>query len=319
MSEQIFKKVDLKPTEEDTGSRLDQCLARLLPDYSRVFLKKLIQDGLVKINGKECTVPRTAIKTDIEISIEIPQEKKRELIAEKIDLEVLFEDNDVIVINKPAGIVVHPAAGNWSGTIVNALLGRDDTFAENIDDPDEMRPGIVHRLDKDTSGCLIIAKTQQSQMKLSKAFAAREIKKVYAAITYGWPQKDIERITTRIARHHVNRKKMAVVNELHGKLAVTSYELIKKGKISDVPVSLLKVKIFTGRTHQIRVHLAYKKVPILGDETYGGGKVKLKLPRQMLHAWKIAFPHPVSGKEMTFTCPFPKDFEAVVNKIKTED
>lgn len=317
MAEQIYKKVDLKTSEEDAGSRLDQCIARLLPDYSRVFLKKLILEGLVKVNGKECKVPRTAIKAEMEIALEIPEEKKRELIAEKIDLEVLFEDNDIIVINKPAGIVVHPAAGNWSGTIVNALLGRDDAFAENLDDPDEMRPGIVHRLDKDTSGCLVIAKTQQAQMKLSKSFAARDVKKVYAAISYGWPQVESERISTRISRHHVNRKKMAVVNELHGKLAVTSYELIKMGKISDVPVSLLKVKIFTGRTHQIRVHLSYKKLPILGDETYGG-KTKLKIPRQMLHAWKIAFPHPVTGEEMTFTSPFPADFENVIKKIQEE-
>ena len=296
------------------GLRLDRYLAIEIKEYSRVFLQNLIRDGFVKINNEVCTLPRMALKDALEISVEIPETKKFELRAEQIALDVLYEDNDIIVINKHAGIVVHPGAGNADGTIVNALLGRDAGFAEKFEETDEARPGIVHRLDKDTSGCLLIAKTPQVLFHMSKAFSARKVKKTYAALVYGWPQTCHEEIITYMGRHPANRKKMAVVTR-NGKEAITEYELAMKGKIDAVAVSLLHVKILTGRTHQIRVHLAHKKLPVIGDEVYGG-KQKIEASRQMLHSWKIKFPHPVTGVEMSFESPLPEDFKALLERIR---
>ncbi len=299
--------------EKNSGSRLDQCLAKLIPDYSRAYFQKLIKDGRVSLNGKACKVPRTHVELDAQIEIDFPEEKKIELVAENIDLPVLYEDEEIIVINKPAGIVVHPAAGNWTGTVVNALLGRNDEFVGDLSEGD-LRPGIVHRLDKDTSGCLVVAKTKQSQFQLSKAFADRKVKKTYLALSCGFPKEDTERINTLIARHHVNRKKMAVVDR-NGKMAITVYRVIKKGKLGSNPVSLLEVNILTGRTHQIRVHLADRNIPILGDSVYGG-RQNISCARQMLHAWKLSFPHPKTGEMMEFESPWPDDFNEILDRLE---
>ena len=301
------------------GKRLDVYLSLIITDYSRSYLQKLIKNGLVKVNNLEIRVSKSSVSSNDLIIINWPKEKNSmELKAEEFKFTILYEDEELMVIDKPAGVVVHPAVGNREGTIVNALMGRDGNFAEKLAEENDdilaaQRPGIVHRLDKDTSGCLIIAKNVLSKKRLSEAFSNRTVKKTYFVVTYGSPKKNKDSLITLIGRHKVNRKKMAVV-EKNGKEAITDYEIIKKGFIDNLKISLMKVNIQTGRTHQIRVHLAYLKSPVLGDTTYGGNQ-RINVERQMLHAGIISFPHPVSGKMITVTSQYPEDFQLILNQL----
>lgn len=295
---------------EGGGGRLDACLAKLFPDYSRVYLRKLIENGAVSVNGADCVSPRKNVVSKDALSVAFPPKPKPELMAEKIDLPVLFEDDFLLVIDKPAGIVCHPAAGNWTGTVVNALMGRDAGFADFAAGDGDFRPGIVHRLDKDTSGCLVVAKNAVIQAKLSAMFAARRIKKTYLALVVGAPAPPRGRIETLIGRHPADRKKMAVVRR-NGKAAVTDYEVIKLDEFNGRAVSLVKVVIGTGRTHQIRVHMAHLRCPVVGDAVYGGRRT-IPANRQLLHAWRLEFKHPVGGKELCFESPIPPDFAAAM-------
>jgi 23S rRNA pseudouridine1911/1915/1917 synthase len=295
------------------GKRLDKCLPILIPEHSRSYLQKQVKAGNVKVNGEVCTTPRVSLAEGDKVELVLPKEHIDEVIAEDIDLPIIYEDEDMIVINKPAGIIVHPGAGNHSGTIVNALAGRDKSFLENLDGS-EFRPGVVHRLDKDTSGCLVVAKNQRAMHRLSNSFAERNTHKVYAALTYGIPKKDKSKIVTMIGRHKVNRKKMAVVDR-GGKQAITKYEVCDKGRIQDHTAALLRVEIETGRTHQIRVHMAHLRSPIIGDKVYGGSQA-IDAPRQMLHAWQLTIPHPIRDKKMmSFEAPFPEDFEVLAEEL----
>ena len=297
---------------QEAGTRLDRCLSRLIPGSSRTYLQKLIAEGLVTSEGTALTVPRYPVRAGMRVTVEVPEPESTEPVAEPFDFPILYEDEAMLVIAKPAGVVVHPAAGNPTGTVVNALLGRYPHLAETLACTSG-RPGIVHRLDKDTSGCLVIAKTPEAQYKLSSAFAGRETGKTYLAIVRGVPQRPEGEITGLIGRHPVNRQKMAVV-ERNGKLAVTRYRLVRSGIINGVPVSLMEVKILTGRTHQIRVHLSSIGIPVLGDATYGGTAAALSgIGRQMLHAWKLKIPHPLTGEELEFTAPVPEDFQTTLN------
>lgn len=299
-------------SREESGERLDRVLAGMLPDSSRTFLQKLIKDGLISCDGK-CTVsPRFPVQSGMKISVSMPDRKLPEVpAAEEFDFPILFEDEQMLVIDKPAGVVVHPAAGNHEGTVVNALLGRYPSLAENLNA--DSRPGIVHRLDKDTSGCLVIAKTPEAQFRLGKAFADREVSKTYLTIVRGIPQRPSGELVTLIGRHPVNRQKMAVV-ERNGKTAVTSYRLLGSGAIKDVKLSLLAVKIATGRTHQIRVHMNHLGFPVLGDQIYGGSRSKVEgVERQLLHAWKIELPHPEDRRKCSFKAEIPEDFRKVLS------
>ena len=297
---------------QEAGTRLDRCLSRLIPGSSRTYLQKLIAEGLVTSEGTALTVPRYPVRAGMRVTVEVPESESTEPVAEPFDFPILYEDEAMLVIAKPAGVVVHPAAGNPTGTVVNALLGRYPHLAETLACTSG-RPGIVHRLDKDTSGCLVIAKTPEAQYKLSSAFAGRETGKTYLAIVRGVPRRPEGEITGLIGRHPVNRQKMAVV-ERNGKLAVTRYRLVRSGIINGVPVSLMEVKILTGRTHQIRVHLSSIGIPVLGDATYGGTAAALSgIGRQMLHAWKLKIPHPLTGEELEFTAPVPEDFQTTLN------
>ena len=297
---------------QEAGTRLDRCLSRLIPGSSRTYLQKLIAEGLVTSEGTALTVPRYPVRAGMHVTVEVPEPESTEPVAEPFDFPILYEDEAMLVIAKPAGVVVHPAAGNPTGTVVNALLGRYPHLAETLACTSG-RPGIVHRLDKDTSGCLVIAKTPEAQYKLSSAFAGRETGKTYLAIVRGVPRRPEGEITGLIGRHPVNRQKMAVV-ERNGKLAVTRYRLVRSGIINGVPVSLMEVKILTGRTHQIRVHLSSIGIPVLGDATYGGTAAALSgIGRQMLHAWKLKIPHPLTGEELEFTAPVPEDFQTTLN------
>lgn len=315
MREEESSIVNSVKVEIESSERIDKFLHSTFPQYSRTYLQELLAHGKVKLNGKD-VANKTLVFKGNEITIDWPEKPKTAIpSAEEFKFNILFEDDDLLVIDKPAGVVVHPAAGNWTGTVVNALLGKDENFLENLieesaDESSLNRPGIVHRLDKDTSGCLIIAKNPISKANLCESFASRNVKKTYKTIVFGEPKKQKERIETLIGRHHINRQKMAVVNH-NGKDAITIYDCVKNFEYEGNILSLLDVQILTGRTHQIRVHLAYMKLPILGDKLYGG-KQNILAPRQMLHAWKIEIPHPIKGNMLSIESPLPEDFKQFV-------
>lgn len=298
-------------TPEEAGVRLDRALSRMLPDSSRTFLQKIIKEGAVQCNGQCVVVPRTPVQKGMRVTVAMPEfSAPVPPQAEEFDFPILYEDDFMLVIDKPWGVVVHPAAGNQEGTVVNALLGRYPALASEA--AVNSRPGIVHRLDKDTSGCLVIAKTPEAQFHLGNAFANREVSKTYLTIVRGVPSRPTGEIVTLIGRHPVNRQKMAVV-ERNGKTAITSYRILGTGAVNNIPLSLLAVKIATGRTHQIRVHMNHLGFPVLGDQVYGGSRSNIEgVERQLLHAWKIELPHPESRKMCSFKAEIPKDFRKVL-------
>ena len=302
-------------TPENSGSRLDAFLAKLIPDSSRAYLQKAIKDGMVSIDGKTVTLPRMAVKCGMEITVELPEIPDFEVTPEDFEFDILFEDAHILVINKPAGVVVHPGAGNMEGTVVNALLGRYPQFASLF--PGDCRPGIVHRLDKDTSGCLVIAKTPEAMFKLGKAFADHTAKKSYLAICRGVPQEKTGSFNNRIGRHPVNRQKMAIV-ETGGKEAITEYRIITEKTVENIPLALAEVKIATGRTHQIRVHMSSINLPVVGDQLYGRHTGFPGVTRQQLHAWKLSLPHPESGDMMDFSAPVPEDMKSLLAYLKVK-
>ncbi len=296
----------------DAGTRLDRCLSRLIPDSSRTYLQKLITDGRVRGDGESLTVPRWPVRTGMTIEVVLPEAEETTVLPEEFSFPILYEDAMMLVIDKPAGVVVHPAAGNPTGTVVNALLGRYPDLAERMPTANG-RPGIVHRLDKDTSGCLVIAKTPEAQFKLGNAFASRNTGKTYLAVLRGALRKESGEIVSLIGRHPVNRQKMAIV-ERNGKQAVTRYKRKKTGCAENSAVTLAEIDILTGRTHQIRVHMASLGNPVLGDETYGGcDRAFPAVERQMLHAWKLRLPHPGTGEMMTFCAPIPEDMQRMID------
>lgn len=301
----MIRKIPVDNTIKNT--RLDVFLAQKLPELSRSFLQKLIKNGSVKLNDQLIVSAKFPLPANGNIYIELPEPRQLEVLsAEEFAFDLLYEDDFMAIINKPPGVVVHPAPGNPDGTVANAILSRyPELRAAEL--PDDCRPGIVHRLDKDTSGCLVIARTPEAQAKLCQSFAERETGKVYLALTAGIPAQKSNRIENLIGRHPVNRQKMAVV-EKNGKLAISEYEVIKESQIGNVPTALVKIKIFTGRTHQIRVHLASLGAPVLGDELYGGSRRVENVPRQMLHAWRLKVPHPHTGEIIKAEAPMPEDF-----------
>ena len=298
--------------------RLDLYLVEQGLTDSRTRAQNMIKNGNVRVNGEVCTLQRTLVETGWTIDTDAPaQEITTQAAPESIPLDVLYEDDAILVVNKPAGMVVHPAAGNWSGTLVNALLGREPDLMEE-DELDPLRPGIVHRLDKDTSGSLVIAKTPRALRRLSRAFAEREIEKTYLALVHGWPVPASAVIKTSFGRHPTDRKKMAVLRTADdGREAVTAYRVLEQGWRNGRKVALVQVRLHTGRTHQIRVHMSHLGYPLLGERLYGRGHAP-DAPRQMLHAWKLAFEHPETGEEMDFETPPPADFIAVLDELKKE-
>ena len=283
------------------GQRLDRFLADSLPAFSRSRLQALIRDGFVKVNGKPAR-PRNVVRHGDSIEWREPEITKIDAEPEPMDLDILFEDDDLLVINKPAGLVVHPGAGHRQHTLVNALLAH----CKNLSGiGGKERPGIVHRLDKETSGALVIAKNDATHRDLAKQFADRTIGKVYLALVAGVPRKSFGTIEAPIARHPVHRKKMSVAQRA-GRSARTEYRVVR----SSGDASLVECTIHSGRTHQIRVHLHHLGHPVLGDKLYGGKRAG-NFPRQMLHAWKLSFRHPRTGKTMNFTAPIPQDLEKI--------
>lgn len=291
------------------GQRLDVFLAAAVSAVSRSHWKTLIQAGHVTVDGKGCK-PNHTLKAGDTVCWTLPEEAPAEPRPENIPLDILFEDAAVLVLNKPAGLVVHPAAGNETGTLVNALLFHDPVF-QSVE-----RAGMVHRLDKDTSGAMVIAKTAAAMVELQRQFKARETEKEYLALVWGAPPAN-GRIETLIGRHPVHRKKMAVLKE-GGRVAVSNFE----AQESFAETTLLHVRIETGRTHQIRVHMAHLGHPIVGDTVYGRArknKLPAKVERQMLHAARLGFTHPDTGKRLSFAAPLPNDMRRLLENLRNED
>ena len=287
------------------AERLDAFLAARLPELSRSRIQALIREQFIIVNGLPAK-PRDAVKAGDLIAIALPEAVPLENEPQEIPLEILFEDDDLIVINKAHGMVVHPAPGNPDGTLVNALLHHCKGRLSGIGGVE--RPGIVHRLDKDTSGCLVVAKSDAAHQSRATQFSERStMEKIYLAVTQGVPKPEKDTVFTHIGRHPVNRQKMAVVNPPGGKAAITDYEVLATEAATRT--ALVLCHLHTGRTHQIRVHLHHKGAPILGDPIYGKPSKNPALPeRLMLHAWKLSFQHPITGKRHDFESPVPQEF-----------
>jgi 23S rRNA pseudouridine1911/1915/1917 synthase len=278
--------------------RLDQFLAKRLPEFSRSRLQRLIRTGFVRLNNA-ITRPRQVVRDGDRIELAEPPLEKIETLPEQIPLEVLFEDDDLIVINKPAGLVVHPGAGHREHTLVNALLNHCTTLS-GIGGKE--RPGIVHRLDKETSGCLVAAKNDLAHQALSKQFAERTVEKMYLALVAGKLRKVTGVIDEKIGRHPVHRQRMTATAS-GGRPAKTAYRVVRSSECA----SLVECRLYSGRTHQIRVHLHHLGHPVLGDKLYAS-RLARDFPRQMLHAWKLGFQHPRTQEWKSFEAPLPDDF-----------
>lgn len=288
---------------ENARTRIDQFLSVALPHLSRSRLQALIKSRHILLNG-EVTKPGTKLKPGDRVSVEEPPPAEISTQGEEIALEVLFEDADLIVINKPAGMVVHPAVGNWEHTLVNALLHH----CKNLSGIGGLlRPGIVHRLDKETSGCIVAAKNDSAHQQLQTQFAGRKVLKIYWALAHGLFRSKTGTIEASIGRHRVHRQKMAVVPAEQGRSAKTTYRVLKEFENT----SLVECTLHTGRTHQIRVHLKHLGHPLLGDKVYGKTD---GCPRQMLHAWKLGFFHPRTAQWLEFESPMPADFRSLLGQ-----
>ncbi|GLV21011.1 pseudouridine synthase [Sphingobium sp. TomMM35A] len=301
--------------EAQHGLRLDKALAELLPDLSRERLKSLIVEGDVTTEGRTLN-PSMKVAVGQLFAISIPAPVAAEAIAQDIPLTIVHEDADLIVVDKPAGLVVHPAAGNLDGTLVNALLHHCRGELSGIGGV--ARPGIVHRIDKDTSGLLVVAKSDRAHEGLAQQFKAHSIDRLYAAIVYGLPQPPAGTVDTWIGRSDSDRKKMAVHREGRGKHAVTHYRLIERL----AGAALVECRLETGRTHQVRVHMAHLGHPLIGDPVYSrdrkGFKTileTLRFKRQALHAKRLGFIHPLTGQKLSFDSALPTDMQELLSEL----
>lgn len=287
----------------EIGERFDKHLTRRLPEMSRSRLQDLIRDGHATLNGKPAKMG-AALKMGDAVAVTVPEVAAVEIKAQDIPLTILYQDTDIVVLDKSSGLVVHPAEGNPDGTLVNALL-------HHIPDLSgiggEMRPGIVHRLDKDTSGCMVVAKNDAAHRRLTEAFAERRISKTYLAVVNGVPKEESGRIQNYIGRHAVDRKRMSILMDGSGKEAVTEWKRLSVHQ----GCALIQCRLLTGRTHQIRVHMKEAlQCPILGDVIYGHpSRQRVHTPRLMLHAWKLAFQHPIHDQPMAFEAKLPAEYE----------
>ena len=300
---------EIQLIQKDENIRVDKLLSERFPDLSRANIQRLIEQGKITLNGGKLRPSYKGKIGDI-IQIEDEEPKEIELKPENIPLDVLYEDNDIIVINKAKGMVVHPGNGNPDGTLVNAILAKCKDSLSGIGG--EIRPGIVHRLDKDTSGVIIVAKNDKAHMELSRQIQAREVKKIYWALVRGIIKENEATINMPIGRSTKDRKKMAVRKD--GKEAITHFKVLKRWGA----YTLLEVHIETGRTHQIRVHLSQIGYPVVGDAVYSNGKNRFGVEGQMLHAKSIEFMHPTKKEKLKIEAPLPEYFVEVLNKLDVE-
>lgn len=294
---------------KSNGIRLDKAIADIDPDISRMTVQKLIEEEKVFVNGKK-EKASYKVKEGDKISLEIEGPKESKLKPEEIPLDVIYEDNDIIIINKAKGMVVHPGNGNPDGTLANAIMARCKESLSGIGG--EIRPGIVHRIDKDTSGIIIVAKNDKAHLNISEQIKEHKTTKTYLALVRGRVKENEATIDMPIARSKKDRKKMAVDKD--GKKAVTHFKVLKRYPEN----TLLELVIETGRTHQIRVHLSEIGYPIVGDYTYSNGKNKFGVEGQMLHAYKIKFKHPTTNEEVEFKAEFPKYFKDILENLDNE-
>lgn len=301
------QRIEIIVAIDEAGERVDAFLRRKT-ELSRSRVSELILSGALSINGKEQLKPSYKVESGQCISLAVPDTQAVDIVPQNIPIDILYQDRDIVVINKPCGMVVHPAAGNEDGTLVNALMYhiRDLSGIGG-----EMRPGIVHRLDKDTSGLILVAKNDKAHTVMSEQFKSRTMEKHYRAVAFGSFSQDTDLIDAPIARHPVDRKKMAVVPD--GKPSQTEWRVIERLK----GATYLDVHLLTGRTHQIRVHMQSVGHPLLGDKIYAPHiKTSVHVPRLMLHAYSLAFTHPVTGEHMELTAPIPEQFSTVLNKLR---
>jgi 23S rRNA pseudouridine1911/1915/1917 synthase len=324
--------IDLEVADDADGTRLDQYLARAVAELSRSRAKALILAGEITIGGATIVEPKRPVKPGERVRVTIPPAEAAEPVGEAIPLDIVHEDDDLIVIDKPPGLVVHPAAGNRDGTLVNALIAHCGKSLSGIGGV--ARPGIVHRLDKDTSGLMVVAKTDRAHKSLSDQFADHgrngPLERAYLALVWGVPERKQGKIDAPLGRSSENREKIAVRRD--GRRAVTRYRVIASFGRQGMPAvaSLLECRLETGRTHQIRVHLASIGHPVIGDRAYGSGfatksallpeparGVAAAFPRQALHAFLLGFEHPASGKAVVFERPPPADMAALIDSLKS--
>ena len=312
--------------DNDSGKRLDIFLAENINEFTRSFLKKLIQEKQVKLNNTILSSPSTKIKYKDQIVINIIEKNIQHIAPKKIGLDIIHEDKDILVINKPKGMVVHPGANNYENTLVNALLYKYKKNLSNLNGT--LRPGIVHRIDKETSGLLVVAKNNLAHANLGDQFSKHTIKRKYLCLSWGVIRPLSGKVSTLITRDRKNRQLMTV-SDINGKKALTNYKTLKVFNIKDIPkISLLECELETGRTHQIRVHLKYKGTSLLGDNQYGKKNIKFKkinndffiklnkLSGQALHAKTLGFIHPKTKKWMSFNSALPDSFKKLLNLLE---
>lgn len=295
-------------TEADAGTRLDKYLSLQLSEITRSFLQKLIKEGYVKVE-EQSVKANYKLKPDQTISVTIPPPKETEILPENIPLDILYEDEDLLVINKPKNMVVHPSAGHYSGTLVNAVMYHCKDSLSGINGA--IRPGIVHRIDKDTTGSLIVCKNDESHLFIAEQIKEHSIKRIYRGIVSGYLKEQESSIKGNIGRHPTDRKKMAILTN-GGKYAVTHYKVLEQWKNA----AYMEFRLETGRTHQIRVHMAGIGHPLLGDTVYGNPKNPYKLNGQALHAMTIGFIHPRTKEYLEISAPLPDYFEGLIKKLR---
>ena len=299
--------IEIKVTSEMAGKRLDVVLSEQCSDLTRSYINKLCKEERAALNGKTSKGNKKCKEGDV-ITLQVPEPTELEILPEEMNLDIVYEDQDVILINKPKGMVVHPAAGHYSGTLVNGLMAhcKDDLSGIN----GVLRPGIVHRIDKDTTGILIVCKNDMAHQSIAKQLYDHSITRKYHAIVYGNIKEEEGTVNAPIGRSLKDRKKMGIV--MDGKHAVTHYKVLKRLKKG---FTYIECQLETGRTHQIRVHMASIKHPLLGDDVYGPKKSKYTLEGQCLHAKVLGFVHPRNGEYMEFEVPLPEYFEKLLNKL----
>ena len=318
--------IKLSVDTENNGKRLDIFLAENINKFTRSFLKKLIENNQVKLNKKILSSPSAKVKFKDQIVIKIIKNNEQSIVPKKIKLNIVYEDKDILVVNKSKGMVVHPGAGNYENTLVNALIFRYKKNLSTING--SSRPGIVHRIDKETSGLLVVAKNNMAHANLGEQFSKHTINRKYLCLIWGVIRPLSGKISTLISRDKKNRQLMTV-SDINGKKAITNYKTIKVFSVKNIPkISLVECKLETGRTHQIRVHMKYKGVSLLGDKQYGKKNLKFKkidenflkilnnIDGQTLHAKSLSFNHPTSKKLVNFESNLPKDFQKMLDLLE---
>lgn len=297
--------------DQQTSARLDKFLVEALPEFSRSRIQGLIADGFVDVNGRAARKAGQPLEAGATLTVRLPPPTPTDLVAEQIPLDIIFENDDLLVVNKPAGMVVHPAAGHSSGTLVNAVLGYDPEI-EGIGG--EERPGVVHRLDKDTSGLILLAKNERAHRWLQDQFRLRKVEKTYLALVDGKPPTPSGRVDAHIGRDPKNRKRMAVLSASKGREAISEYKTLESFKNH----TLLEFHPRTGRTHQIRLHCAFLNCPIVGDEVYGRKTSSISVTRHFLHASKLQIVLPGETHPRTFEAALPDELQEVVEQLRKE-